>query len=364
MGKEMGRLAYMPKPGEIEFREYELPEPERGAILVEVINANVCGSELHIWRGHHPIKRAVLGHEMVGRVASLGEGVSLDNAGNPLKVGDRVVAPYFITCMRCRACRSGMFNLCENVYKFWMQDPDIFPHFHGAFSTHYYIHPDQFVFKVPDEIPDKVAASVNCAITQVFYGIDKIEVKAGELVVVQGCGGLGLNAIAILKERGAIVIAVDGVEGRLSMAKRFGADYIIDIREFPTREERIKKVMDLTDNWGADVAIELTGVPDAFAEGILYLHPGGRYLQMGNVSPDLTTVFAPGILTRRSIKVVSVVRYDPWYLWKTLEFVRANLHKYPFDLLIDREFPLDKVKEALDSSSTRSSTRPTIKPGA
>lgn len=362
MSESKGRLAYMPEPGKIEFREYELPEPEPGAILVEVINANVCGSELHIWRGHHPVKRAVMGHEMVGRVFRLGKGVTKDNAGNPLKVGDRVVAPYFITCMRCRACRRGIFNMCENVYKYWMESPDVFPHFHGAFSTHYYIHPEQFVFKVPDEIPDKVAASANCAITQVYYGIDKINVRLDEVVVVQGCGGLGLSAIAILKERGATVIAVDGVEERLQMAKRFGADYLLDMKEFPTKEERVKKVMELTEGWGADVAIELAGVPDAFAEGVLYLHPGGRYLQIGNVSPDLTTVFAPGILTRRSILVLSVVRYDPWYLLKTLEFLKRNAKKYPFESLLDKEFSLDRVKEALDEAASRTCTRPTIKP--
>ncbi|MCS5695922.1 zinc-binding dehydrogenase [Desulfofundulus thermocisternus] len=356
-----GRLAFMPEPRKIEFREYDLPEPEPGAILVKVIRANVCGSELHIWQGHHPLKRAVLGHEFVGQVLKMGSGVTTDYAGNSLKEGDRVVAPYYLTCMKCRACRRGNFHLCENAYKFWTADPDMWPHFHGAFSTHYYIHPNQYVFKVPDAVPDVVAASANCAITQVYFGIDKINLTAGEKVVIQGAGGLGLNSIAVAKERGATVIVVEGIKLRLDMARKFGADYLIDMNEFDTPEKRTKQVLEITDGWGADVGVEVTGVPAAFSEGVHYLRPGGRYVVMGNVSPELTTSFAPGLVVRKTIQVQGIVRYDPWYLWWTLKFLEANIQKYPFDKLLDDEFTLDNVMEALDKSSNRQVTRATIK---
>ena len=86
--RERGRLVYLSSPQQIEYREYDLPEPEPGGILVQIIRANVCGSELHIWRGHHPtVKQCVMGHEMVGRVHRLGAGVETDYAGEPLVGG-------------------------------------------------------------------------------------------------------------------------------------------------------------------------------------------------------------------------------------------------------------------------------------
>ncbi len=163
--QQRGRLVFLSAPQQIEYLEYELPEPEPGGILAKIVRANVCGSELHIWKGLHPtVKRCVMGHEVVGRVARVGAGVERDFNGEPLGVGDRITATYFQNCRRCRACRVGQFNLCENAYTFWMQPPQNPPHFHGTFGTHYYIHPDQYVYRVPDEVSDQVASFANCAL--------------------------------------------------------------------------------------------------------------------------------------------------------------------------------------------------------
>src|SRR5919199_1384793 len=97
-GVERGQLIYLSAPQQIEYLEYELPEPEPGGILAKVVRANVCGSELHIWKGLHPtVKRCVMGHEMVGQVYKLGAGVETDYAGQPLEPGTRIVAAYFLT---------------------------------------------------------------------------------------------------------------------------------------------------------------------------------------------------------------------------------------------------------------------------
>jgi threonine dehydrogenase-like Zn-dependent dehydrogenase len=88
--------------------------------------------------------------------------------------------------------------------------------------------------------------------------------RRGEKFLVQGAGGLGLYAIAAAKEQGAIVIVIDGIKERLEMAKAFGADYIIDMNEHQTVESRVQAVNELTNEEGADVAIEVTGVPAAF----------------------------------------------------------------------------------------------------
>lgn len=356
-----GKVAVMTEPGKLMFAEYDLPEVEPKAVLVKVIRTNVCGSELHIWQGHHPTKKSgVMGHEMVGKVERLGEGVETDFAGNPVKIGDRIAAAYYLTCRKCPPCQQGQIHLCENAYKFWAKDPDEAPHFHGSFATHYYIHPDQYFYKVPDNVPDSAAASANCALSQVYFGIEKASLRFGETVVIQGAGGLGLNAAAVAKEFGATVVVIDGVKNRLQKAKSFGADHLIDMNEYETTEKRAKAVYELTGGRGADVGLELTGVPAAFNEGIQLIRPGGRYVSIGNVSPGQMAPFDPGLLTRKSIQIIPVVRYDPWYLNKALTFLSKTINKYPFGEMLDAEFSLDEIGTALDKSASRQITRASI----
>ncbi|MDQ0338138.1 threonine dehydrogenase-like Zn-dependent dehydrogenase [Caldalkalibacillus uzonensis] len=356
-----GTVAAMIEPMKMEYQEYDIPYPERGAVILKVTRTNVCGSELHIWRGHHPTKKqGVLGHEMVGRILRIGEGVETDYAGQLIKEGDRVAAVYYQTCRKCEACLRGEFPLCENAYYFWNKSPVDKPHFHGSFATHYYVHPNQYFYKVPDNVPDIVAASANCALSQVYYGLSKAQLTYGETVVIQGAGGLGLNAAAVAKEHGATVIIIDSVETRLKHAKDFGADYTINLNEYNTVEKRAEYIRSLTHGKGADVGLEVSGVPDAFSEGIHLIRPGGRYVSIGNVSPGQITAFDPGLLTRKSIMILPVVRYEPWYLHKALNFLSKTIDKYPFEKMIDAEFEFGNIQDALDKSASRQVTRASI----
>ncbi|MGN6810780.1 MAG: zinc-binding dehydrogenase, partial [Thermomicrobiales bacterium] len=213
---------------------------------------------------------------------------------------------------------------------------------------------------VPDEVPDGVASFANCALSQVYYGLDQAGLAADETVVVQGAGGLGLAAIAVAKERGARVIVIDGVEDRLAGARAFGADEIVDMREYDTAAARAARVLHLTDNWGADVGMELTGVPAAFSEGITLVRPGGRYVSIGNISPGLTTPFDPGALTRRQVQIIPVIRYQPWYLLKTLRLLAATRDRYPWATLVDTDFAFTDVNDALERSARREVRRASI----
>ena len=98
---------------------------------------------------------------------------------------------------------------------------------------------------MPDNVPDSVASSANCAMSQVYWSLDRARLAYGETIVVLGAGGLGLHAMAIAKARGARVIAIDGVDLRLRQARRFGADETVDMREYPDAEARDKRVREL-----------------------------------------------------------------------------------------------------------------------
>lgn len=358
-----GRLVYLSEPEQVEIKEYDVPEPEPGAVLTEVEQANVCGSELHIWRGHHPeVNDGVLGHEVLCRVSELGEDVETDYAGNAVEEGDMVAPAYYITCQRCPSCQEGQFNLCQNAYQNWSKPPEESPHFHGTFATHYFIHPNQYFYKVPEGLDPSIAAGANCALSQMLYGLDKVGVEYGETVVVQGAGGLGLNTVAIAQERGAETIVIEGIDRRIDRARAFGADHVVDFREYETAAERAERVDELTDGVGADVGVEVAGVPEAFAEGIRFVRDGGRYLEVGNVSPGQLTEFDPGLLTRSALTIEAVVRYQPWYLQRALRFLERNAEKYPYEDLIDAHFQLSDVEEALAESDSRGVTRAALTP--
>ena len=112
----------------------------------------------------------------------------------------------------------------------------------GTFATHYYVFPKQHFYKVPDTLPDSLAAGANCRFSQIYYGLEHLKPVAGETVLIQGAGSMGLYASAIGKELGLTTIVIDSVAERLEMAKRFGADHVISMVDYPTLEEREKAV--------------------------------------------------------------------------------------------------------------------------
>jgi threonine dehydrogenase-like Zn-dependent dehydrogenase len=312
-----------------------------------------------MFAGHHPLKSMVMGHEIIADVTERSRR-SRDSAGEPLDVGDRVSIVYYLTCASCRACARGEFELCENAYRNWSQSPDLAPHFTGTHGTHYYVDPKQWLFKVPDNVPDLVGASANCGLTQVWAGIERAQLRPGESLVIQGAGGLGLYATAIAKERGARVIVVDVVDSRLASATAFGADAVVSMAELDSVAARVEHVRELTGGEGADVGFEVAGVPGAVTEGIQLVRNGGRYIEIGNVTPGAEIGLDIGGLTRRAVSIIPVIRYKPWMLREALQFLSRNIDRLPLDRLPDAQYPLDRLGEALEDAAARRVTRPVL----
>ncbi len=353
----------------MELKEYPVPEPEPGAILIKMRRANICGSDLHMWRGDVDLAGwglpmpVILGHEMTGAIAKLGEGVSTDSVGQPLAVGDRVVYRYFLPCGRCRACLNGNDAVCPTAYITVVNPCEIPPHFLGGFADYYYLRPNQTVLKVPDDLTDDMVAPANCALSQVIHGLEKVGLGFGETIAIQGAGGLGIYATAVAKEMGvAKVIVIDGIDERLELAKAFGADELIDIRELKTPTERWLKVKELTGGWGADVVAELVGFPRVIDEGIDMLANGGRYLELGNVSPLMTCEFEPSKLTISGKSMVGLSLYTADALRKALDFLSRARDRYPFEKILSRSYPLEEINEAFENQDKGLVTRSTIVP--
>jgi threonine dehydrogenase-like Zn-dependent dehydrogenase len=341
--------------GPWEFQRYPLPEPEPGAILVRISYANVCGSDLHIWRGEMgPISAQtgrVVGHEMTGRVVALGAGVKTDSTGQPLSEGDRIIYNYFFPCGRCVACLRDQSECCPNKRRPGGGLPGQAPYFNAAFSEYYYLLPGHVCVKVPDEISDSVAAPINCALAQVIQGLDSGGFRQGDSLVVQGAGGLGLNMIAAARDMGAgKIIAVDGIPGRLKLAREFGADHTVDIRDCPTPEDRIAAVKELTNGQGATHAADVAGVKGVVAEGIQMLTNGGTYLEIGSIVSGVAFMFDPDQACRRGLRFIGFLQYDTRILPRALDFVRRSRERVPWDRVISHTFPLEGIQEAFEQA--------------
>ncbi|MFB6719652.1 zinc-binding dehydrogenase [Kribbella sp. NPDC056345] len=351
-----GYLSWLQEPRKVGVAEFDVPRPAPSDLVVEVIRANVCGSDVSIWKGNHArLKQPPLGHEFVGVVTALGSEVSTDRAGNPLAVGDRVVSTYFPVCHHCAACARTQYGSCERAYAYRGAPVDVAPYFHGAFASHYYIHHDQYFFKVPDRVSDAAAAGANCGIATVLEGCNRLSPVEGGIAAVIGLGGLGVSASAILALRGWRVIGVDLLPQRRETAKSFGAAEAV---------AESKDARSLLGRRGADVVIDVSGDPAAFAEAVLTVAPGGTILEIGNVDqgPNLVTSLAPADLVRRSISVHGVIRYPPDRLLATLDFLAAEGNDIPFDEQCDQTFPLSAVDKALLAAEQRTCTRVALTP--
>ncbi|MGO1543440.1 MAG: zinc-binding dehydrogenase [Gulosibacter sp.] len=353
-----GRTTILQDVDSIGARSYDVPEPVAGGLILEMIRANVCGSDVHILHGGHPLVGAgcVMGHEGIGRVAKLGEGVSSDFAGQPLAVGDRVVTTYFQACRRCPECNNGHGNVCRNAYIGWSTPAEEAPHFFGTFGSHYAVGPSQAVYKVPDGVSSKAASAVNCALSQVYYGCLLGEVSYRDKVVIFGAGGLGVCATAVASSLGAEVYVAEMAASRLQKVKEFGAHETIDLSTAEDGDARVQLVKDATGGYGADVVIDLTGVPSAFSESVRSARPGGIVVEIGNITPNKYTDFDPGLFTRTGVQIRAAIRYPLEVLGKAITFVEETPH-FPWESLVDKDFSLDEIEDALRAAEAREVTR-------
>ena len=331
------------------IEEYEVPDPEPGGMVLKITQAGICGSDLHTWRGDQvnmplPESGRVMGHEGTGTIDRLGAGVTTDSLGTPIREGDRVIYSAIMPCGRCYQCLRGEENWCGGSSPY--RAAGEFPYFTGTYADYFWIRPDHPVFRVPDELPDSVLGWVNCAMGTVTEGLLRAGAKEGDYVLIQGAGGLGLNATAMAKEMGAHrVIVLDRLADRLKLAEEFGADHTIDITEYETPEARLERVLDLTGGRGVNIAMELVGKAELLVEGVSYLTNGGTFIEIGDIVRGRTVAFDPSTMLRGK-KIMGSLMYRPHLLPLMMETLVKNQDKVPYDRIVSNSYPLDQVNEA------------------
>lgn len=365
---QTGRIAEFIAPHQpFVLREVEVPEPEAGAVVVRISMSNICGSDLHAWHGKFMTTRmggelpTVLGHEMIGRVAKLGGGVTADASGQPLKEGDRVTFSYFVPCGKCRNCVRGHRVACLSLKMAMLGNSSRWPHFVGGYADYFYLYPGTVIYKVPEGLPDEVVAGANCALSQVVYGLDRVSLSFDESIVIQGAGGLGLYCAAVAKARGArVVIVLDRVPERLTLAKSFGADAALNLDDYAEPGQLHKEIRRLTDGYGADVVAELVGHPSVVPEGLKFLAPMGRYLEIGNINFGMTYEADPSRLVMANKSIIGVSLYEPYALGEALRFLERSKSTLPLDRLLAARFPLADINTAFEKADKREVVRACI----
>lgn len=325
-------------------------ELEPGAILVKTTVATICGSDVHAATGAiGGVFPRILGHEMTGRVARLGPGVTHDSVGQELAVGDRIVWTYS-SCGRCPECvLLGEPMLCHER-RYYMQDrwtdP---PHLTGGFAEYIYVFPTCGRLKVPDEVDDALAAAASCALRTVVHGFEQLGPLDGRhSVLVQGSGPLGLFTLARAVVSGAErVIVVGGGPARLELARRWGASDVIDIDQVPEPERRAEMVRSLTGGRGCDVVVEVSGHAPAFLEGMDSLRTGGRYLVIGTVS-DTKVSFAPGMIVDKQAHIIGTMAATVAHYHQALQFLVQTRERFDWNEMISNVYPLDEINTAME----------------
>src|SRR5258706_5743312 len=220
------------------LRLLDLPMPSRlepGAALVRTEMAGICGTDVHLWKGELPITLPlILGHETVGHIEQLGDGLDKDWNGAPLKIGDRVTWTSSTSCGQCYYClEKRQPTRCPHRRAYGIgYRCDEGPHFLGGYAEFHYLRPGTTIFKLADDLPTESVIGAGCALITAIHGVERTGIDWQEKVVVQGAGPVGIAALAVAKSAGAgQVIVIGGPKPRLEMAKRFGADHVIDLGE-------------------------------------------------------------------------------------------------------------------------------------
>jgi len=325
---------------DIRVEEVERPRASVGEALIRVTLTTICGTDLHILRGEYPVRPGlVIGHEPVGRIEELGPGV------NGYEVGERVLVGAITPCGQCRACLSGQLSQCGHGEGYEAIGGWRFGNTINGAQAEYLLVPNAQanLAKIPDELTDEQVVLLADIASTGLSGAESAGIRVGDAVVVFAQGPIGLCATAGAKLSGAaLVVGVDGDSNRLAMARRMGADVVLDYREVDV----VAEVLRLTGG-GADVSIEALGTQQTFESALRSLRPGGTLSSLGVYSGKLQLpyeAFAAGLGDHRIVTTLCPGGKER--MRRLMETVRRG--RLDLTPLLTHAYPLDRIGEAFE----------------
>jgi alcohol dehydrogenase len=347
-------------PGKaLEFREIAIPRPEGREVLVEVVACTLCGSDLHSLHGRRSVPLpTILGHEILGRIVAFGPNARrVDESGRPLSEGTRVTWAVVARCGDCFYCRRDLPQKCERMVKYGHEAIRPGLELTGGLAGHCLLSSGTAIFAVPEGVPDAVACPANCATATVASALEAAGPVDGARVLVMGCGMLGLTATAWARSLGAeAVVCCDTDPSRLALAGRFGATH----RAGPDQLAGV--IREASGGFGVDVALELTGAPEAIEASLPLLRLGGTLVLVGSVFPTRAVPILPEQVVRRCLTIRGVHNYRPDHLGAALDFLSSAAGSYPFAGLVSDWQPLAELDRVLQSPPDPDRPRLGIRP--
>ena len=377
----MVRAAVTERPGRISLREFALPEPEPGAVLMQVRYSGICGTDKHTFRGESkqyagtPHEREltyplICGHENVGIVAATG-GTVLDSEGRALQPGDRIVPGANVPCGKCHFCRNNYpYYLCSQMEDYGNSlhcgRP---PHLFGGWAEYIYLLPGTPIFSVPEDLPDNVA--VLTEIMAVTHGVEAAVNLLGMMggdrfgmtVAVSGVGPLGLCHLIKARLLGAgRLIATDSFDSRLRMAEEFGAGLTFNVRTTDPAE-RLARVQEATNGLGADLVLSCSGVPDGFLEALRLVRVGGVIVEAGAfVDMGPVQINPNSDICTRNVSIIGIGGETATSYLSAMRLMAANLDRLPFDRFVSHRLPLERAQEGVELAQTDAAMKVVIAP--
>ncbi len=341
-----------------------VPELESGGVLLETVFSEVCGTDVHIHRGHlagvpFPI---IPGHVSVGRVVDV-RGDVRDLDGVPLPVGALVTfLDVHETCHRCWYCLVAKASTRCPSRRVYGVTYSAREGLLGGWAEHIYLKPGVKIVRLPDSLPAERVIAGGCALATAMHAIERAEIRLGDSVVVQGAGPVGLNCaiLAMLSGAGAVFVT-DRHENRLAMAKALGVDAALSIAD-----DAVGRVLAMTSGRGADVTIEATGAPTAVKQGIAMTRDGGRYIVVGHYTDTGEISLNPHLeINRKHLTVQGVWGVDFSHFHRmigVLERHGSRLSGGGWERLISRPYGLDELDSALAAVESGSLIKAVVQP--
>jgi len=328
------KAALLYEPENIEISEIDEPLLGRDEVMIRPKYAGLCGSDVSFFKGHrtpsaYPL---LLGHEVVGYVTAVGENVK------KIRAGQRVIVEPNYNCGLCAFCRSGRGNICPNKKSLGVTIP-------GCYAEQF-VAPAEFVWSVPDTVSDEDAVTIE-PLAVSLHALWQSDARMGDTIAVLGCGATGLLLIQAAIAQGMRVFAHDKLEGKLELARKFGAQV-----------EPNQNISKLWQDEGVTTVFECAGVISTVELAFDAIPRGGQIVLLGLSTSQAS--FMPLKFVREGLRVSGSIIYDhPTDFAKTISLVENEVLS-PKNI-VSHTFSFREISRGLELASTGESGKVLIK---
>jgi len=326
------KAAVISAPYRFTIEDREMERAASGEVLIRVRSVGICGSDVHGMEADGGRRRPpglIMGHEAAGEIVAVGEGVT------GWEIGDRVAIDPQLSCGYCHACERGWKNLCENGVTIGSSRKQLT---HGAMREYIAVPPRQ-IYRLPEGLSFDEGATLDF-VGNAVHVMNRANSKLGDNILIIGTGAIGLVAVQLAKLRGAgKIFAVDTSPSKLELAKKFGADRVIN----PLQEDVVAVVKEETGGYGADLVLEMVGLPATYETAIKATKMQGTVMALGFAANEVTLPIQPLLFNEVTIVGCTGFSFEGTTVLNMIADGRIDVKP-----LITHEYPLEEIERGFE----------------